>query len=144
MAKQFNQNLKLVIPAAYASGQDLEEEVDKYMAAYRSNPHVVTGHTPNKLMFNREIDTKLPESQLYPRPPQHKEARKRDSEAKQATKTRYVKKSGRPGVQEEGDHNHHKGTQGPPPNATGGTGNWSRPDRTTSNYPTTTKRVPSP
>ena len=92
MVERFNQNLKLIIHAAYLSGQDLEEEVDKYMAAYRSNPHVVTGHTPNKLMLDHELNTKLPSLPTIPQATHHKEARKRDREAKQVTKILYDKK----------------------------------------------------
>ena len=32
MVERFNQNLKLVIHAAYVSGQDLKEEDDMYVA----------------------------------------------------------------------------------------------------------------
>ena len=32
MVERFNQNLKLVILASYAAGQDTEEEVEKYVA----------------------------------------------------------------------------------------------------------------
>ena len=38
-----NQNLKLVIIVAYTEGKDREEEVNKYVAAYRSRPHSITG-----------------------------------------------------------------------------------------------------
>ena len=38
MVERFNQNLKLVILAAHAAGHDPEEEVDKYVAAYRRLP----------------------------------------------------------------------------------------------------------
>ena len=92
MVERFNRNLKLVIHAAFATGQDLEEEVDKYVAAYRSTPHAVTGATPNKLMFNREVTTKLPQITRTPQGQHHQEARRRDREAKQAAKTRYDKK----------------------------------------------------
>ena len=64
-----------MIHAAYATGYDLEEEVEKYKAAYRSTPHAVTGQTPNKLMFNREIHNKLPWLPHTPQASHHKEAR---------------------------------------------------------------------
>ena len=89
MVERFNRNLKLVIHAAYMSGQDLEEEVEKYVAAYRSTPHAFTSPSPNKLMFDWELNSKLPS---IPQAAHHKEAQKRDEEAKQATKTRYDKK----------------------------------------------------
>ena len=89
MVERFNRNLKLVIHAAYATGRDLEEEVEKYVAAYRSTPHAVTGQTPNKLIFNREVQTKLPGIPQTPQAPHHKEARKKDREA---AKKRFNKK----------------------------------------------------
>ena len=92
MVERFNRNLKLVIHAANASGQDLEQEVEKYVAAYKSTPHAVTGQTSNKLMFNREISTKLPSLPVTPQGAHHREARKRDRAAKQQAKSRYDKK----------------------------------------------------
>ena len=86
MVERFNRNLKLVIHTAFATGQNLEEEVEKYVAAYRSTPHAVTGQTPNKLMFNREITTKLPSIPVTPQGAHHKEARRRDQESKQLAK----------------------------------------------------------
>ena len=38
MVERFNRNLKLVIHAAYAAKQDVEEEVNKYVSSYRSTP----------------------------------------------------------------------------------------------------------
>ena len=90
--ERFNRNLKMVIHTAYTSGLDLEEEVNKYVAAYRSTPHTVTGQTPNILMFNREVDTKLPRIPVKPQGKHHKEARHKDQEAKEATKVRYDRK----------------------------------------------------
>ena len=62
------------------------------MAAYTSTPHSVTGYTPNKLMFNREINTKLPRVPTKPQAKHHKDARKRDKEAKDKTKRYFYKK----------------------------------------------------
>ena len=92
MVDRFNRNLKLVIHAAYAEGQDPEEEVNKYVAAYRSTPHTVTGYTPNKLMFNREISTKLPSIPTKSLAKHHKIARERDQAAKTKAKEAFDKK----------------------------------------------------
>ena len=43
-------------------------------------------------MFNRELDTKLQRIPTVPQATHHKEARKRDQEAKQPAKTHYDKK----------------------------------------------------
>lgn len=67
----------------------MEEEVNKYVAAYRSTPDTMTGQTPNVLMFNREIDTKLPLIPVKLQGKHHKEARQKD---KEATKVRYDRK----------------------------------------------------
>ena len=88
MVERFNRNLKLVLHAAYADGQDPEEEV----ATYRSTPHTVTGFTPNKLMFNHEIGTKLPSLPTKSQVKHHKEARKRDQKTKEKTKVAHDKK----------------------------------------------------
>ena len=72
MVERFNRNLKLVIHAGYVDGQDLEEEVAKYVAAYRSTPQTVTGNTPNMLMFNREISNKLPKIPMKPQVKHHR------------------------------------------------------------------------
>ncbi|XP_021343033.1 uncharacterized protein K02A2.6-like [Mizuhopecten yessoensis] len=39
----------------------LEKEIYAFLMAYRSTPHSVTGESPAKMMFGREIRTKIPE-----------------------------------------------------------------------------------
>ena len=63
MVERFNQVLKQTILAAYADRKDPVEEVDKVVSAYRNTPHTVTKVKPSKLMFNRDIATKLPRTQ---------------------------------------------------------------------------------
>ena len=90
--ERFNKNLKMVILATYAAGQDLEEEVEKYVSAYCKTPHSVTGEKPNKLMFNREVSMKLPRIPTTPQAKNHRVARQNDAEAKRIQKQRYDKK----------------------------------------------------
>ena len=92
MVERFNRNLKLVLHAAYAAKQNPEEEVAKYVPAYRITPHTVTGVSPNKLMFNREISSKLPSTPTISQAMHHREARKRDKETKEQTKKTHDKK----------------------------------------------------
>ena len=81
-----------MLHAAYADGQDPEEEVAKYVASYRTTPHTVTGQTPNKLMFNREISSKLPQWTTKSQAKHHREARRKDQQAKEKTKKYFDKK----------------------------------------------------
>ncbi|XP_064637112.1 uncharacterized protein K02A2.6-like [Lineus longissimus] len=69
---------------AHAQGKDWKEELFNTLLSYRSTPHESTGVTPAKLMFNREIRTKLPE--LRDNTPRNLEARDRDAESKQKGK----------------------------------------------------------
>ena len=89
MVERFNQNLKLVILAAYTAGHDPKEEIDKYVAAYGNTPHTTTGEKPSKLMFNRDIETKLLRIPTTSRGRHHERARKKDREAKEKAKGYY-------------------------------------------------------
>ena len=89
MVERFNQNLKKVIHTAYNEGADVEEAVDKYMAAYRNTPHTTTGQKPSKLMWNKDIKTKLPSLPTKSTGKHHKEARKRDQKEKDKMVERY-------------------------------------------------------
>merc|ERR1712030_188654 len=89
MVERFIQVLKQTILAAYADRKDPVEEVDKVVSAYRNTPHSVTKVKPSKLMFNRDIHTKLPRFTEAPRGKHHKEARENDRAAKEMMKERY-------------------------------------------------------
>ena len=50
---------------AQTKRKDWKKTLFKFLLAYRSTPHSITGVSPAKLIFNREIKTKLPEYEDY-------------------------------------------------------------------------------
>ena len=66
-------------------GKDWKSELYKFLIAYRSTPHEITGESPTKRMFRREILTKLPEF-CEPMSDVDLTARDRDTELKQRGK----------------------------------------------------------
>jgi transposase InsO family protein len=55
-----NRTLLKSMRIAYAAGKDWRKELNKFLMAYRSTPHTTTGASPAKLLFGREIRTKVP------------------------------------------------------------------------------------
>ena len=49
------------LKVAEVEGKKWEDELDKFLVAYRTTPHSSTEATPAFLMFGRELKTKLPE-----------------------------------------------------------------------------------
>jgi len=66
---------------AQAEKKNLMVEMRKFLTAYRITPHSSTGVSPAKLLFNREIRSKIPE--LTKCEYTDSEARDRDAEMKQ-------------------------------------------------------------
>lgn len=64
-----------------AEKKDLKVEMRKFLTAYRTTPHSSTGVSPAKLLFNREIRSKIPD--LTNCEYIDSEARDRDAEMKQ-------------------------------------------------------------
>ena len=60
MVERFYQGIKRAILAAYVAELDPEDEVVKYVFAYRNTPHSVTGEKPSILLFNQDLEDKLP------------------------------------------------------------------------------------
>ena len=75
-----NRSLLKVLRIAHAEKRNLHIEMRKYLLAYRTTPHSTTGQTPAKLLFGREIRSKIPE--LREIPPVDSQARDRDAEMK--------------------------------------------------------------
>ena len=77
-----NRSLLKVLKIAQAEKKDMKKELRKFLIAYRTTPHSSTGTTPAKLLFNREIRSKVPElRELYSA--EDSEARDKDMELKQ-------------------------------------------------------------
>jgi hypothetical protein len=70
-----------VLKIAQLEKQDWRKELCKFLLAYRSTPQISTGASPAKLMFGRELRTKLPELQT-PKDLFHEPYRDQDWEKK--------------------------------------------------------------
>ena len=92
MVERFNQNLKLVIHAATAENKDPVEEVKKCVAAYRNTPHRITGEKPSKLLYGRDIETKLPRISKTIKGRHHENARRNERAAKTERKETFDKR----------------------------------------------------
>ena len=56
-----NKSLLKAMCAAQAEGKQWQQELQKYLLAYRSTPHTTTGVSPAELLYGRKIQTKMPE-----------------------------------------------------------------------------------
>jgi len=79
-----NRSIMKVLKIAHSENQDMQKALNTYLLAYRSTPHTITGFTPAKLMFNREIRDKLPT--LYVPVLTDYQLRDRDAEMKASSK----------------------------------------------------------
>ena len=70
---------------AHAEKRDWRLELNKYLLAYRSSPHITTGQSPAELLFGRKLSTKLPEVADIEESEDlgNQQARDRDAEKKQ-------------------------------------------------------------
>ncbi|XP_064647487.1 uncharacterized protein K02A2.6-like [Lineus longissimus] len=80
-----NRTMLKAMRIAHAEGKDWVKELNRLLLAYRTTPHSTTGVTPAKLMFGREIRSKVPQ---YSESSYQRElaARDRDAELKQKGK----------------------------------------------------------
>ena len=89
-AERFMKPLTKAVRSARLEGRDWHKELYVFLLNYRATPHVTTGESPSKLLFNRMIKTKLP--QLAPENNQSdKDLRQKDEKAKEKMK-RYADK----------------------------------------------------
>ena len=63
---------------------EFEEELNKFLTAYRTTPHGTTGKAPDEMLFKRRLRTKIPE--LVPFDKCDEEVRDRDAVLKQKGK----------------------------------------------------------
>ena len=56
-----NRSILKSLRVAHVEGKDWREELQKFLLANRTTPHLSTSVTPASLMFDRELITKLPE-----------------------------------------------------------------------------------
>ena len=56
-----NRSLVKRIRIAQAESLDWKKEIRKYLVAYRTKPHGITGISPSELMFKRKLRTKIPD-----------------------------------------------------------------------------------
>ena len=78
-----NRSLLKTLKIAKTERKNLWTELRKFLTAYRTTPHSTTGVTPAKLLFNREVRSKVPE--LRKSGCTDSEARDKDAEMKKST-----------------------------------------------------------
>ena len=61
MVERFNRTIEKAIRTAHVEGKDWKKELNTFLLNYRATPHAMTGVSPPKIMFGRDIRTKLPE-----------------------------------------------------------------------------------
>ena len=61
MVESFNWTVEKAIRTAHVEGKDWKKTQDTFLLNYLATPHATTGVSPTKLLFGREIRTKLPE-----------------------------------------------------------------------------------
>ena len=102
-----NRSLLKAMRAAQAEKKDWRSELNKYLLAYRSTSHMMTGTSPAELLYGRKLSTKLPELADCGDSDEatHPEVRDRDAEKKQRGADYVDKKhhaADKPDVQEGG------------------------------------------
>ena len=65
--ERFNATIMKAIRTARNSDRDWHRAIHAFLLIYRSTPHPATKATPAKLLYNREIRTKLPSTRPIPR-----------------------------------------------------------------------------
>ena len=81
-----NRSLLKAMRVAHSEGSDWRKELQKFLLGYRSTPHATTGVSPAKLLFGREIRSKLPGVEELRSASNDSEVLDRDRERKQKGK----------------------------------------------------------
>ena len=84
-----NRTLLKTLKIAHAEQKNWNIELQCFLLPYRTTPHTTTGESPSKLLFGRDIRSKLPDLALFNENPNQPSAvRDNDSARKQAAKDR--------------------------------------------------------
>ena len=83
--KRQNRSLLKAMRVAQAERKNWRSELNKYLLAYHSTPHTMTGTSPAELLYGWKLSTKLPELADFGDSDEatHPEVRDRDAEKKQ-------------------------------------------------------------
>ena len=81
-----NRSLLKTMGIEHNEGRDWRKEMQKFLLGYRSTPHTTTGVSPAKLLFGREIRSKLPGVEELRSASNDSEVLDRDRERKQKDK----------------------------------------------------------
>ena len=81
-----NRSLLKAMRVVHSEGRDWRKELQKFLLGYRSTPHTTTGVSPAKLLFGREIRSKLPGVEELHSASNESEVLDRDRERKQKGK----------------------------------------------------------
>ena len=55
MVERFNRTVEKAIRTAHVEGKDWRKELDIFLLNYRATPHAITGTSPAKIMFGRDV-----------------------------------------------------------------------------------------
>ena len=91
-AERFMKPLTKAVRSAHMNGRDWRKELYMFLLNYRATPHATTGVSPANLLFNRAINTKLPQSPPDSKSDKDSVVRERDSNAKAKMKAYADKK----------------------------------------------------
>ncbi|CAB4008302.1 leucine zipper transcription factor 1 [Paramuricea clavata] len=74
------------VKSAHHENKDWKREMFKFLLNYRATPHSTTGKSPSELLYNRKIQTKLPQVTVENDSSLHQEVKERDERLKKNQK----------------------------------------------------------
>ncbi|KAK3726366.1 hypothetical protein QZH41_006066, partial [Actinostola sp. cb2023] len=98
--ERFNRTVEKAIHTAHVEGKNWRMELYIFLLNYRATPHATTGVSPAKILFGREIRTKVPQLPSKETPEALRAALQFDKERKQHMKEYADKKRGLTTIQE--------------------------------------------
>ena len=85
-AENFMKPLVKAVKSAHHENKDWKREMFKFLLNYRATPHTTTGKSPAELLYNRKIQTKLPQVTVENESLLHQEVKERDERLKKNQK----------------------------------------------------------